>query len=423
MAQYARDRAPSMRNSMQSECARSIILPLRAACRFVLVAAVVIGLSGCGGDTTVDQFSTLNLATYSIADEPTMVLAEDGTSQKVFSNISARRIDDSTIIVADQSSLELRLFTVTGRFMGILARRGDKPGELSQPFSMVTQHDTVYLFPKPPAISEVRTFTVHDGFLSEKRLQAGNAPGGLTALGRLSTGQLFVQKGRGFQILAVVPPPGTLTPDSVVYGFLPTGSDSSVTQVVWLPPILASLRVSYLWPNGPTPHALTPYLLGPTTVAVVSDDLLWFVDGGSGGVSAVDGNGRTVATQRTPLDSQPYDRALLQNMYASDLKKASRPRDSSRVRAMYDPALLPHSAPTFSAAYGGWHAELWARLFDLDVTAPQRFIIFDRSGSAIARATVPASLDIQQIGADFIIAVRRDSLGVESVAQYALRRQ
>ena len=90
---------------------------------------------------------------------------------------------------------------------------------------------------------------------------------------------------------------------------------------------------------------------------------------------------------------------------------------------MFDPSLLPRTMPLVSTAYAGADGEVWVRLFDLDEkTAPQRFVVVNRDGAEIAQATLPTGLDVQHIGRDFVLVVRRDSVGVESVLEYALQR-
>src|SRR5690606_23193786 len=103
------------------------------------------------------------------------------------------------------------------------------------------------------------------------------------------------------------------------------------------------------------------------------------------------------------LPSQPLSRARLARRRARALAAAGRALDSARATMQYDAALAPRMAPLLAAAEAGVDGELWLRLFDIDDdVASQRFVIMDRNGRAVASATLPAGLDVQQIGADYM---------------------
>lgn len=65
---------------------------------------------------------------------------------------------------------------------------------------------------------------------------------------------------------------------------------------------------------------------------------------------------------------------------------------------------------------------VWVRLRDADADGPQRILVLDGDGRAVARAAVPAGLEVQHVGRDFVLGVRRDSLGIESVHEHAVQR-
>jgi hypothetical protein len=50
-------------------------------------------------------------------------------------------------------------------------------------------------------------------------------------------------------------------------------------------------------------------------------------------------------------------------------------------------------------------------------------MIFDPDGRAIGTVESPAGLHVYSIGSDYLLGVRRDTLGVELVEGYRLRRE
>lgn len=63
---------------------------------------------------------------------------------------------------------------------------------------------------------------------------------------------------------------------------------------------------------------------------------------------------------------------------------------------------------------------LWVRESGHRADAPTDWLIYDLDGNLIARTTVPARFEIQEIGSDYLLGRSWDSLGVEYLQRYAL---
>jgi hypothetical protein len=384
----------------------------------LLSAAVACGPAERTDDPRGEQASTTSPG-FVVSPEPVLVLEDDGSTEKLFSRISARRLPDGDVVVGDAATADLMVFGREGQLVRRLARRGRGPGELEGEFALTTQGDTIYTLGRPPmSAPDVSVFAGDQGFLTRVRPEAANARV-VTVLDRLATGEFVVQRGLSAAAFWTVPAPGTLIPDTVVYGLLPTSGDS----VRWLPPAIRGTYVSFPWQLGRSTTSLTPYPLGPATVMVASSDRLWLIKADGGDFVVHDGAGRQVATGRLPLDPRSFDQTEVGRARDRALATATRGLDSAKARAMYDPALLPRTMPLLSGAYAGPDGEVWVRLFDLDDEAAPRYLVLDHSGREVGRATLPTGLEVQQIGADFVLGIRTDSLGVESVHEYALRRR
>lgn len=89
---------------------------------------------------------------------------------------------------------------------------------------------------------------------------------------------------------------------------------------------------------------------------------------------------------------------------------------------MADVAPLPPRMPLVSSAIAGIDGEVWLTRFSVDETAPRRLLLLDRDGQQRGEVSIPAGLDIQQIGSDFVLAVARDDDDLLRVVVYRLRR-
>lgn len=208
------------------------------------------------------------------------------------------------------------------------------------------------------------------------------------------------------------------------YGLFSSSGNDERGHFIWLPFIATQWFVAYPWRGGPMPSAIAPYPFAPKTLVVASGDRVWQIDGGTGEVSAVDGKARAVVSVRlSSLLPKPFTSSSLARRRIRELAAARRALDSVRVEAIFEPQRLPRTMPLVSEAFASPYGGLWLRVFDADETADQQFVILNRDGVEIGRAVLPAGFELQQIGSDFVLGVRRDGLGVEAILELSLKRR
>jgi hypothetical protein len=91
----------------------------------------------------------------------------------------------------------------------------------------------------------------------------------------------------------------------------------------------------------------------------------------------------------------------------------------------------PVVAPSFQGLLVDTEGWLWAWMWEperrthdpFDTTLARQWMIFDPDGRAIGTVESPAGLHVYSIGSDYLLGVRRDTLGVELVEGYRLRRE
>lgn len=364
----------------------------------------------------------LDLPSYVLSHGPTLLLEDDGTPERSFARVTVRRMPTGEIVVADRGASSIQLFGRDGALIRTLARHGKGPGEVDGEFTLTAIADTLVTFGQPPmAAPDVNLYSATSGFLARIRPSASNARV-FTPFGRLTTGEFVVKRGSGFSVLEQGPPLGALLPDSAVYGILRSDSETDA-QVVWLPPVVSEWLYTYRWRNSRLGSGAAPYPLGPVTLALVSGCRFWLVDGGTGVLRAFDGAGHEVVSRTIALPLEDFDRAAIARRREAAMDAAAREVDTARAEALYDPDLLPATMPLVSSAVAGPDGEVWLRLFELDATAPQRYLVVNKAGIEIAQVVVPNGLQVEHVGHDFVLGIVRDELGVESVVEYALRRE
>jgi len=394
----------NLRTSFSRRTAR-----IAAACGFVLIV-------GASCDRADDAPPSDGLATFVVSDTAVLVLEDDGTPEKMFARIAARRLPDGTVVVADAGSASIHVFGRDGGVVRRLARRGGGPGEIQGDVRLAVRGDTVLAFGQPPLSAPgITVYAAHAGFVRHERPPAERVQR-VSLLDALDSA-LLVRRGGVFRALNVEPDPAVLRPDSSTYGIATAGSDS----IVWLPATRDAWYVAFPWPGGPIPHSAAPFPQRGGTHVAAAGDRVWFVNGETGDVRAFDASAREVVATRLPVEPRPHDAAALDRRLAHELLSASRALDSSRVRAQWGSAHRPPTAPLADAVHGTADGGVWVREWTAEPGAVQHFVILDRDGRTGARTTVPAGLDVHHVGRDFVLGVRRDSLGVESVHEHAVR--
>jgi hypothetical protein len=390
--------------------------------RIALYCLLPLLFTACQGDAGGDQ-SALRTAEFILARRPMLVLEGDGTLEKQFSGITARRTSAGEIVVCDQGSLAIHVFDSDGELLRSIARRGAGPGELRGPPTIEVKADTVLAFGVGPmSDTDVDVFSVSSGFIRRERLDASNHAGVMSGKGYITDGHYMVQRGAGFAAITQLPAAGSLLPDSATYGILPA-TPSGDRKVTWLPPIQTGSFVTFQWPGGPVPVSLTLLSLGHRTLTTASSDQVWVLHTGSGQLTAYDSGGNVVRNVSIGLDIRPYDKDELLSARDSAFARARSTVDSLAARASHDLSVLPHTMPLADRMVAGADGGIWLRLFKVLPGAPQEFLALDRAGNRLGMLTVPPTLEVQQFGSDFVLGIRRDEMDVESVVVYSLSRR
>jgi hypothetical protein len=89
---------------------------------------------------------------------------------------------------------------------------------------------------------------------------------------------------------------------------------------------------------------------------------------------------------------------------------------------LIDQSPTPDSLPAYDRMLIDRDGALWLREYRAPPDVRVAWNVFDRSGRWLTRVDLPAQLDVRDIGADYLIAITRDSLDVELVRLYRLTR-
>lgn len=354
---------------------------------------------------------------WTVDPEPLLVVGQaEGEETHLLSRVGdALTLPDGGLAVADGGSGQLRLYGPDGSFRGSFGGPGEGPGEFRQ-------------LSAPLVLLEDGGFLLWDLRLRRiTRAGPGLALAGTTTLepvegttgmllqGRFGDGSLLVSEVRG------APPLSGEFRDTL--RLHRAGSDGAP-----LNPLLVvgggggELRID----GGPDPATIrsisvirTP--MGVQTFAAAGDSLL--VAGSSAAFEARvvqrDGTLRRIhrlMTSRTPLGAA--ERAAF-----IDDRAAASPNPEA-TRTFYEEVTFPTEMPAFDQFLLDPEGFLWLRAFHPSFREGNAtWHVLDPGGAWVANVETPGRLRVTRIGADEVLGVFEDDLGVESVRRYRLERR
>ena len=311
------------------------------------------------------------------------------------------QLSDGRVVVANEQ-VELRFFDGTGKYLTTVARRGRGPGEYEQLFRLFrVSGDTLLAYE-----TSTRRIDVRDP--KGKLVRAFNIPNTLLFAGLGGRGAIYVpyrmpdrqkvgvhQDTLELYRLHNDGTPGNLS--SRLPGYwtdMRSGERGSSWREVFL--------------SG------SPMLVGGTqgTVFMHGDasTAYWFGDGG-----------RLEAITRVHLP-----RVRVTDADRRDSERWMRDMRTRNPRIRVDPGQAPpvyasHLAQVTRLAVDS-EGRAWMRRWTRYADREAEWIVLERSGAPIARIMMPAAFLPNDIGADYVLGIRTDGDGVQSIHKYRIVR-
>jgi hypothetical protein len=406
----------------------------------ILAASLACGDAPDGGGTTsevsVRDSAGIEIVENSIPEDPALVFVtsdapslviggvEGDESQQLHRVQDALRLPDGRIAVLNTGSHEVRIYGANGSFESAFGRQGDGPEEFGFPSQLeLVPPDTLVVW--DTRTWETSWFLADGSFVRKepgRTAYESHVPEGRRGQG------LYSVPGVGFILntydFAAEHSPGEVFVPSVELTFISEDGDLRVLgdfggreQVALKPEPGRATAADVLFGTA----GITAFGGRPARVWAGRNDryeLRQFT--GDGRLE------RVVRTDRRPraVTSEDVDRLIAQ--MEESLTGAGMPREmvESQVRAVQGAP-----APEFMALFGSivvtegggaWVMRLRGPPSDWDAGPPNRYDAFGPDGSWRGLAEVPFGFRLLEIGADYVLGLRRNDLGVESIELYDL---
>ncbi len=338
-----------------------------------------------------------NPMNWEVVEAPTVTIGsglEVETGVALYGISGAVRLDDGRIVVADRAPRVL-VFDPDGEYLHGFGRRGEGPGEFQRIRSIqLLSPDSLLVL--DASSGRASFFTLDGGFVrSMPPPQQGQW------VGRLGDGTMVSRR----NALPAGQPRGRTGIQRMFATLVRHDLDGRPLDTLGVFPADEFLMAANgTFHSGGILHTLQ-LSVGRTSVYVASSDLFEVQR------VSVDGNPLTTITK----SHQPLE-------ISTSSLEGSNWANSSRLIEDLPPGSGPSTFPAVAALLIDNDGNLWVEEFPIDSTSVGRWWIFDPEGALAAQAKMPEGFRPTDIGSDYVLGVKRDSLDIERVQLHGLRK-
>ena len=363
------------------------------------------------GVTIVENRLPASALPWIVGEEPAVVIgtAEGPEAEQLYLVRGVTRLSDGAIAVVNGGSNELRVYGPDGAYRGAVGSEGDGPGEFrSMQLAGRLPGDSLLLFdPRHARFSIVAQGPV---IAASFALDSQVARGSVDVLGVLADGRIVVAGPVDFGEPAdasVIEPPRPLVLLDKRGGLLTT------LDTVRTRPMYFTMGDGF------------SFTFVPFTVPAASAVGRTMIHAGSGRtyeVRSYDGRtGELVRLTRVDRSPRPVTETDLERFVERAVDRAD-PERGPGLRESYAEIPTPPVMPAYRDLLVDRAGLLWVADYRAHDGEPHRWTVFDSEGRALGTLDTPENVRVWEIGADWILGVRRDELDIPYVVLYRLER-
>jgi hypothetical protein len=344
-----------------------------------------------------------NLARWNVDTTPSLSIGQaDGAAPYMFAQIAgAIRRGDGSVVVADGATRELRAFDSAGHFMMARGRGGQGPAEF-RGIERIARCGKGELWVDARA-RRISVWTINLEYLREF-VVPDNIMWPLICFG--GTG-LLVQRSIGNDVNH---PPNTIYFDSL--HLMVTDSVGASRR---------DFMAISLWPyiDVPSKRIGFPHPFGRSTLLAGDGPNLVIGFGERLQVNTYSKDGRLLRIARGPVEDLVLTAAMRRDYQAVRLAGEEKEKRDG-LQAAGNP--MPKSIPAYAALSVDAEGNTWVNRFELPGHARNRWGVFARDGQFLGHLSLPAGLEVLEIGADYVLGKTTDSVSGEQVRLYRLHK-
>ena len=350
---------------------------------------------------------------WRLGTEPTLTIGlVEGDPNYMFERISlALRLEDGTFVVGERGANEIRLFDAAGVYIRTLGGNGEGPGEFGLLYEVWARGDTIWA--SDNLLRRVSVFERGGDVLETIRVEAAPGRGSGSATSHFADGTLLVLNASS--------------------GTIRFRNGDVVAGAVWsldrysrggrfmneISPLQASSR----WDHdiqGIASAMYLPFSVGTPPFAASGED----VYAGTGTEASIERWNNDGVLSHVVRWTIPERRVSDEDKsrYRQAYSVAPRHIDAAAWARYLRETPFPERMPLYGRFLVDAERNLWAERFRPSWEEQSSWYVFDEQGAWLGEVDTPPGLHIFEIGADYVIGLRRDALDVPFVVMVPLDR-
>lgn len=354
----------------------------------------------------------LRAGEWTLGTEPVIQVGSSSGEDVLDRVLSATRLSTGTLVVANGGSAEILYYSPAGDLIARAGGTGGGPGEFRAHTGLnamwklagdtlgAWEHSLARMTVFDDLGEHVRTWT-----LSRDTVRV------LQVVGRFEDGAWAVV----FPVMEAAGLGDVVRPLELYVRYGPDGRISN--DLGLLPGMEYFLRQR----NGRRSPALRP--LGKLPAAAVDGRAFYFSSGEDHEVAVFSEDGEPVRLIRWAGPALGLSREELDAFKAAQMDNAPEsPGPRSAWRRAVDEAPYPSSLPAIRRMLIDEPGQLWVQEYQRPVAETLNWFVFDSAGHWVTTVPMDARFRASEIGADYVLGIHTDTLGVERVQLWPLAR-
>jgi hypothetical protein len=389
--------------------------------RIAVCGSCVLLLVACDGPTEAREGSTVadsagvRIVTHpgDVATPPLNVALDAGRTLPGDTDLPAFRIAsvlkqaNGGYVVADGGNLRVLFLDEEGAVIGSVGREGDGPGEFRD-VSVVGRGVADSLLVWDRRLRRLSVLTPGGTFVRSFALQTTDSVPFASVAGVYGDGSLLAT---GFaEVGDTGPSDGRQVYSSPLYHFGPKGEFRSQAGSF---PGTESYYVVY--PDGG--FSVFPVLFPRVSFRLPVGDRLLFATSDRYELEFMRPDGTLEMILRRDAPNVPIG-SEARRVATERLLASVRAGDEDETRAVLERMEVPEHLPHLGDVFGDRLGRTWVREYRLEEAPTAEWIVFDESGLVVGSVGLPSNFSPRDAGADYVVGVVTDELGVESVVEY-----
>ncbi len=337
--------------------------------------------------------------------------------------VSALRLDDGRIVIANSGSHQLRFYDSSGGYLGSAGGRGDGPGEFQgirwlarySADSLVvydSRHRRLSFFDSRGRFG--RSLTLRAPYDSgDRSMTVVSSAYSAVPLGVFATGAYLASVSQPFSDL---PTEGLVRPE--VHLLLYDASGEFADTIGVFPGTERSVNTVI---RGPTVNRfLFPPHFGRSTTFLAHGNGIFVAVGDRYEVMVYGLDGRLRSLVRRDHELLPVTQSELDELLRMRLMDVDDDKSRRDMRRRFTSTASSESIPAVTSIKTDDLGNIWVEEYDWPHTGQPRWTVFERNGQFLGTLQLPSSFTPYHIGADFILGRWEDELDVEHVRLFRI---